>query len=343
MDYFDTFGEEHFAFLSKRQSVNRVDVKTATVEENQRRGVASGVRRKEKAVIARIKRGQPTNRVEREQDKRAAKYILMMFGCILQADQKSFENVLRDEKYVGMMVRVSRNIWLTKLYARDEPKQAVNMADVYESSLNAAIEYIRACGEPLLENYELGDFTEAHMIVEMILQSKRKELNESFFTEEDWLRVANGLGDPCYLSGKRVVHDWSFKLRTNLIYKQMEPLDMLVSDIKTSLRYSVTTKYGWKKRNQVVAMCSRELEKHTLSGFQRAQSILERFSAGKMCTGKRGKSKKVQEQTISNQEALILHGVARAKPSTLVRFIDQGMYAIRMHREFPTGYVHNRG
>ena len=341
MDFYSTFGREHLEFLSKRQDFERIDVKTATIQENQHRGIRSGIRRKSKAVIECIQRGEPTSRAEREQDRRAAKYLMMMFGCILQSDKKTIENVIRDKNYLGKMVRVCRAVWLSKAFHRFETSQPMTLDDVYESNLNAAIEFCRASGDSALTNYEVGSFNQAYMIVNMFLREMRDELNRSYFTEEDYHLMAFEGIEPDYLSGVRIVPVREVEQRTNHVYEQMDSSTLIFEELKARVRCSVSTRFGWKKRNQVVAMCLRELEKQTIEGLQRVESVLQRFEGGKMSTGKRRKSAPCKSSPLSKQEIHILHGAVRAKSGSLSRVIGNGVYAVRAFREpMP---AHDRG
>jgi hypothetical protein len=263
----------------------------------------------------------------------------MVLGAVFK-DEQSIHNTIKDFRPVAKGMRVASAIWIAEIKARSNAGLDLNIDDMYEAHYAEGLRRIRQ-----LTDESVNDFETVLICVDTILGGLSTSWDRDQWTKEEEDKAAKTGKCTCYRENADVNQFPEFQRtkRTNHVYDNIEPIDMLVSDLKNSLRYSITTRFGWKKRNQAVAMCFKELEKHTLEGFQRAQSIFERFSAGKVCTGVRGKSRKAQEVPINQQETNILHGVARAMPSTFVRFIDQATYAIRQHREFPHGYVHDRG
>lgn len=334
--YDQIIGSKNSFFFSRRQGS---DFDGFSKEDNARRGVVSGILRKIRAIDDRIFLGAPTDRNAVYRDRRAAGFLVMVLGAVF-TDEKSIHNTIKDFRPVAKGMGVASAIWIAEIKARSRAGLDLNIDDMYEAHYAEGLRRIRQ-----LTNESVHDFETVLICVDTILGSLSTSWDRDQWTKEEEDMVARTGKYPCYRENADAIEPLTFRQpkHTNHVYDIKEPIDMLVSDLKNSIRYSITTRFGWKKRNQAVAMCFKELEKRTLEGFQRAQSIFERFSAGKVCTGVRGKSRKVQDLPISQQETHILHGVARAMPSTFVRFIDQATYAIRQHREFPHGYVHDRG
>lgn len=317
------FGDGHAAFLSRRASSRPTSFGS---RENTFRGVRSGVRRKIKAILDRINAGAPETRAARQQDKRAANYLLAAFGAIHSGHDKTFLTIYKNNATIGMVIRVARTIWLQETMRQFNAGEAISLDSMYESNIQTAIEKIRS-HDIFFEDFEVESFDQVCDIVGLILNTGLAKYEESLYTLEDRKHMAltGEIPDPLGLR-KEVKAD----LHTNHIYLSKEDSE---ESLETVLRrhvrgetYKKVVDLGWKRVRMLRARCYKLIERGTIESVLQLRWVMTRILRGEVCLGKRktAVSQSGTELTPAHERHLI--GPSRAIRSFLSMPFDLALH-----------------
>jgi hypothetical protein len=253
------------------------------------RGVRSGVVRKIKAIVTRIQRGEPSNRIEREQDRRASRLLLAAFGSIFHGHRggETLINVLKSNDRFGKMLVVARHIW---------------MVDVWMQ--------LRA-----------GEEFDLETLIEKYIQTAIEKLNSSVadgVTEKDSFAITSSL-----------IKTWLNEQRTNPISLSSNPPPKeeanLIDTLKEIVRnetFSKVSVFGWKTVNRIRARCYAALETGSLQSIFCVRGIVLRLKQGITSLGERGKRREVRYTPVHESLEPHLLGVCRSTREFLSRQFD---------------------
>lgn len=278
------FGEDHAVFLSLRASSRPTSFGS---RENSFRGVRSGVRRKVKAILDRINAGAPETRAARQQDKRAANYLLAAFGAIYSGHGQTLPTIYKNNATIGMVIRVARAIWLQETMRQFNAGQKINLDSMYKANISTAIEKIRGHDE-YFNDFDAESFDQVSAAICLILCSDLAKYEESLYTPKDRARmITDGvIPDPLGLRQKKGNY-----LHTNHIYLSKEDSN---ESFETVLRrhvrdetYKKVVDLGWKKVRMLRARCYKLIERGTIESVLQLRWVMTRILRGEVCLGKR--------------------------------------------------------
>jgi len=320
----DHFGIKHANFLSCRASSKPV---TFTSKDNAFRGVRSGIRRKTNAILARLKAGKPTTRAARQQDKRAARYLLAAFGALQSGHDGTMQAVLNSGATVGKVLRVARAIWLKETMRQFNEGGKVCLHDLFEANIEAGRAAIRSySGDKEFAEFEVECFDQVMTLVDFILCGAFAKHEDSLWTEQDHriYRETGLMADPLNLRPER--HTNHLILSNTGEKQSVDDISRRVKDIVRSITYRKVGVIGWKSVCRVRARCYKLIEKGSLEGLVAVKSVLERIQHDQACLGKRGKSPAGISTPIDERLASLLHGVSESSGSFLSRKFDLAVY-----------------
>lgn len=319
----NSFGERHVAFLSQR---SRSKPSSFGPRENSFRGVRSGIRRKTKAILDRINAGDPKTRAARQQDKRAAKYLLAAFGAIHSGHDQTFHTIYKNGATIGIVIRVARTIWLQETMRQFNAGESINLDSMYEANIKMAIEKIQCCDD-YLKDFEIESFNQVCDVLNFMLGTGLNKYEESLYTLEDRKRMAltGEIPDPLGLR-KEIDAD----LHTNHIYLSKEDSkESLEAVLRRHVRdetYKKVVDLGWKRVRMLRARCYKLIERGTIESVLQLRWVMTRILRGDVCLGKRktAVSQSGTELTPSHERHLI--GPSRAIRSFLSMRFDLALH-----------------
>lgn len=255
------------------------------------RGIRSGAVRKIKAIVTRVQRGEPSNRIEREQDRRASRLLLAAFGSIFHGHRggETLVNVLKSSDRFGKMLVVSRHIWLTDVWTQ-----------------------LRA-----------GEKVDLEVLIEKYIQTAIEKLNSSVadgVSEKDSFAITSSL-----------IQTWldDQGVRTNLLSLSqplpLKPSASLFEAVKALVRnetYKMVGLLGWKTINRVRARCYAALETGSIQAVFCVRGILTRLKKGESSLGVRGKRREVRYTPVHEPLERHLIGLCRSTREFLSRQFD---------------------
>lgn len=254
------------------------------------RGVRSGVVRKIKSIVTRVQRGAASNRIEREQERRASRLLLAAFGSIFHGHRggETMRNVMNSDDRFGKMLVVARHIWLQDAWIQLQSKQEIDMEALMSKYIDTALQRLNASVADGLAEGDSFDIT--------------RSLIQSFFDQD---------------------------LRTNHLSLSQSPpskqSDSLVDAIKELVRnetFKMVGFFGWKTINRVRARCYAALETGSIQAVFCVRGILTRLKKGESSLGARGKRREVRYTPVHESLEPHLLGVCRSTREFLSRQFD---------------------
>lgn len=320
----DHFGIKHASFLTSRASSKPV---TFTSKDNAFRGVRSGIRRKTNAIIARLKAGKPTTRAARQQDKRAARYLLAAFGALQSGHNGTMKAVLHSGATIGKVLRVARAIWLKETMRQFNEGGKVCLHDLFEANIEAGRAAIRShSSDKEFAEFEVECFDQVAGLLDFMLCGAFAKYEESLWTERDW-RIYRETGleaDPLKTGPER--HTNLLILSNTEEKHSLDDISRRVKGIVRSITFRKVGVIGWKSACRVRARCYKLIETGSLEGLMEVRSVLERIQHDQACLGKRGKSPAGGSTAIDERLASLLHGVSGSSGSFMSRKFDLAVY-----------------
>ena len=320
----DCFGVEHASFLTSRASSKPA---TFTSKDNAFRGVRSGIRRKTNAIIARLKAGKPTTRAARQQDKRAARYLLAAFGALQSGHDGTMKAVLHSGATIGKVLRVARAIWLKETMRQFNEGGKVCLHNLFEANIEAGRAAIRShSSDEEYAEFEVECFDQVAALVNFKLCSDFADYEESLWTEQDWhdYYKFGTIADPLNSAPER--HTNHLILSNTGEKHSLDDISRRVKDIVRSITFRKVGVIGWKSACRVRARCYKLIERGSLEGLMEVRSVLERIQHDQACLGKRGKSPAGGSTAIDERLASLLHGVSGSSGSFMSRKFDLAVY-----------------
>lgn len=281
--------DQFLAKLAEPREVKRPESFDSTVQSF--RGVRSGVVRKIQAITKRITSGYPMDRVAREQDKRAAKFLLAAFGSIFHGHMgiHTIRNVLKSEDRFGKMLVVARHIWMQDAYKQLQAGEEISLEALFAKYHQTALHRLNTT---IADNAEVTD---------------------------DFLVLAN------------LIEGWlsNQELRTNhdvlSTCDVMEEKNSVVDELKMLVRnetYARVDHFGWNVVKRIRARCYKALETGSLQAIFCVRGIIQRLKKGESSLGKRGKKRSVQYTPVSEALERHLIGLCRSTDVFLSRQFD---------------------
>lgn len=251
------------------------------------RGVRSGITRKIKAITTRMDRGEPSNRIEREQDKRAARYLLAAFGSIFHGHRgiHTMRTVMNSEDRFGKMLVVARHIWMTDAYLQLQAGEGVSIDELMDKYIQTALHRLNSSiSEGLVEgdNFEIVSWLVFGWFERQPLRTNHHQLSEP--TQEDIV----------------------FTLKTLVRNETFRFVDL----------------FGWKTVRRIRARCYKALETGSLQAIFCVRGIIQRLQRGETSLGKRGKPRSVVYSPVTNALERHLIGLCRSTREFLSRQFD---------------------
>lgn len=250
------------------------------------RGVRSGVVRKIKCIVTRIQRGLPSNRVEREQDKRASRILLAAFGSIFHGHMgiHTMRHVMSSEDRFGKMLAVARNIWMRDAFNQLQAGDEVSLDLLIDKYIQTALHRINtSVGEGVVEQ---DDFVITSALIEA------------------WLRTNQNILSPT---------------------QHKETPKTLVESLKTIVRnetYARVEMFGWDVIKRIRARCYKALDSGTVQSIFTVRGILNRLKTGESSIGKRGARKSFVKTPMGSELERHLLGLCRSTREFLSRQFD---------------------
>lgn len=320
----DHFGIKHATFLTSRASSKPV---TFTSKDNAFRGVRSGIRRKTNAIIARLKAGKPTTRAGRQQDKRAALYLLAAFGALQSGHEGTMKAVLNEGATIGKVLRVARAIWLKETMRQFNEGGKVCLHEMFKANIEAGRAAIRShSSDKEFAGFEVECFDQVMTLVDFILCGTFAKYEDSLWTEQDHriFRETGLMADPLNLRPER--HTNHLILSSVEENPSVDDIVRRVKDIVRSITYRKVGVIGWKSVCRVRARCYKLIERGSLEGLMSVRSVLERIQHDQACLGKRRKSPAGFSTAIDERLASLLHGVSGSSGAFMSRKFDLAVY-----------------
>ena len=264
------------------------------------RGVRSGITRKIAAITTRLKRGEPSNRIEREQDKRASRYLLAAFGSIFFGHRGIYtmRTVMESDDRLGKMLVVARHIWMTDAYVQLQSGEAASLEDLMEKYIQTALHRLNSTiSEGLSEN---DNFEIVSWLVFGWLERQPLRTNHL------------SLSIPSQQEAKA------------------EPED-LISSLKRLIRnetFKRVEQFGWKTIRRIRARCYKVLETGTLEGIFCVRGIVQRLQKGETSLGKRGKHAALFFTPVMDTLERHLIGLSRSTRAFLSMQFDLAIFGI---------------
>lgn len=263
----DLISEEILTKLSQRREVKRPECFDVTIQSF--RGVRSGVVRKIQSITTRINRGLPENRMAREQDKRAAKFLLAAFGSIFYGHMgiHTLRNVVNCNDRFGKMLVVARHIWMQDAYKNLQAGRSADLDELFQKYIETALKRL---------NTTVGDGVEK---------------NDSFV-------IVSGL-----------ISQWlGNQVRTNhYVLSSVNQLNedlTIYEDLKEMVRnetFAKVDQFGWKTVCRIRARCYKAIESRTLQALHSVRNILIRMRKGVSSLGSKGKHRMSVQTPISSE------------------------------------------
>lgn len=322
------FGEDHALFLSGRSSSKPTSFGS---RENALRGVRSGVRRKTNAIINRTKSGAPIDRASRQQDKRAAKFLLAAFGAMYFGHDGTFKTLWHAGGKLGTMVRIARAIWLKESMRQFMAGEKISLDEMFEANIFRATKEIREFSVGCdFTDFEIECFDQVSSIINYILCAKLSAYEESLYTPEDRKRMAlyGTIPDPLGLRQEKAndLHTNHIYLSNEVSKPSLEDLILNVKSLIRSITYKKVGSVGWKSVCRVRARCFKMAESGTLDGLMGVRSVLERFEHGRACLGKRKRGSLGCRTPLSDRHINALAGLSESSGLFMSRQFDLAVY-----------------
>ena len=321
----NSFGERHVAFLSQRSCSKPSSFGS---RENSFRGVRSGIRRKTKAILDRINAGNPKTRAARQQDRRAAKYLLAAFGAIHFGHDQTFHTIYKNGATIGIVIRVARTIWLQETMRQFNAGESINLDSMYEYNIKTAIEKIQ-CSDESLKDFEIESFNQVCDVLNFMLGIGLNKYEESLYTIEDRKRMTQTGEIPDPLGLRKEVEA---NLHTNHIYLSKKDSD---ESLETVLRrhvrdetYKKVVDLGWKKVRMLRARCYKLIERGAIESVVQLRWVLSRITAGDVCLGRRRKTIPGKLTPLTEAHERTLLGPSRAIRSFLSMQFDLAVFRL---------------
>jgi hypothetical protein len=254
------------------------------------RGVRSGVVRKIKSIVTRVQRGAASNRIEREQERRASRLLLAAFGSIFHGHRggETMRNVMNSDDRFGKMLVVARHIWLQDAWIQLQNKQEIDMEALMSKYIDTALQRLNTSVADGLAEGDSFDIT--------------RSLIQSFFDQD--LRTNH------------------LSLSSNPPPKEEANLIDTLKEIVRNETFSKVSVFGWKTVNRIRARCYAALETGSLQSIFCVRGIVLRLKQGITSLGERGKRREVRYTPVHESLEPHLLGVCRSTREFLSRQFD---------------------